>query len=120
MGGGKVRAKLVDAVSSAADFASSAVPCPANGHLSLELTHTGAASGSHVLQVSHDGGSTFVECPGASTEFTTSPNAQPNGSNAGTIVANFTAVPGSHWRYYWDGSGVGTITVKLAQGDMFE
>jgi hypothetical protein len=95
-----------------------AIMAPYNGRMSAAFTWTGTPTGTFALQCRMAGG-TWDEVPGAAAEFTTSPNAQPAGGASTTpTTVNFSVVPGTEYRFVYTGSGAGTVTCNIAQGDV--
>ena len=80
--------------------------------LSMGFSWSGTPTGTLKLQHSFDGGTTWFDTPGASTEFT----AQPAGS-ASSVTTNWANVPGTLARIaYTRTSGSGTLTSYQCQG----
>jgi hypothetical protein len=82
------------------------------GRLSVYVSLTGTGTGVFKLQTSFDGGVSWIDTPGASSEI----SAQPAGA-AFSALWNWANVPGTNWRVlYTATSGAGTATGYAAQG----
>lgn len=109
-----VAIKYWQAVSTAANITGAALKVGYNNRVTAAFTWTGTPTGTLALQCRMAGG-TWGDVPGASTEFTT----QPAGAAQSTpVIGNWSNVPGDEYRFTFTGSGSGTITCNIAQGDL--